>query len=198
MWNWPGTFVVNNGWKDFRSKTLLVDTTQILEDAIHLVMSEHFIKQEEKILEYTTNEFRSSTFAVGEQTSKESTEQFALLQESAEVSNVLQDVQERILFKVTKFYDSNLLLEEENKYLNIVKNFGFVHEQHFALHGDLNRITVYQKLSNGEIRRDKPVNDNSKNEAQAFKERFGRETDFDLKENLVEETLPIDTNVWKH
>ena len=25
MWNWPETFVVDNGWQDFRSETLLVD-----------------------------------------------------------------------------------------------------------------------------------------------------------------------------
>ena len=30
MWNWPA-FVVDDGWQDFRSKTLLVDTTQVLK-----------------------------------------------------------------------------------------------------------------------------------------------------------------------
>ena len=41
MWNWLETFVVDDGWQDCRSETLLVDTTQGLEDEIDLVMSEH-------------------------------------------------------------------------------------------------------------------------------------------------------------
>ena len=45
MWNWPETFVVDDGWQDFRSKTLLVDTRQVLEEEIHLVTSEHKCKQ---------------------------------------------------------------------------------------------------------------------------------------------------------
>ena len=197
MWNWQGTFVVDDGWQDFRSETLLVDTIQVLEDAIHLFMSEHLILQAEEILEYTMNEFRSLTFALGKQTSEELSVQFELLQESAEVSNVLQDVQ-GILFKVTKFHDSNLHLEVGNNCLEFVKSFGFVHEQHFALHEDLNGTTVFQKLCHGTMIGDKPVNDNTKNEAQALKEHFGRKTDLDFKENLVEETIPSDTIEWNH
>ena len=43
MWNWPETFVVDNGWQDFRLETLLVDTEQVLEEEIHLVMREHLV-----------------------------------------------------------------------------------------------------------------------------------------------------------
>ena len=39
MRNWPEIFVVDDGWQDFRSETLLVDTEQVLEEEIHLVMS---------------------------------------------------------------------------------------------------------------------------------------------------------------
>ena len=39
-WNWTETFVVDNGWQDFRSETLLVDTEQGLKE-FHLLMSEH-------------------------------------------------------------------------------------------------------------------------------------------------------------
>ena len=30
MWNWQETFVVDDGWQDFRSESLLVDTKQVL------------------------------------------------------------------------------------------------------------------------------------------------------------------------
>ena len=52
MWNWPETFVVDNGWPDFRSETLLLDTTEVLEGEIHLVISEHLIVQTEENLDY--------------------------------------------------------------------------------------------------------------------------------------------------
>ena len=39
--NWPESFVGDDDWQDRRSETLLVDTTQGLEDEIHLVMSKH-------------------------------------------------------------------------------------------------------------------------------------------------------------
>ena len=44
--NWSETFVVDNGRQDFRSETLLVDTKQVLEEEIHLIMSEHSIVQQ--------------------------------------------------------------------------------------------------------------------------------------------------------
>ena len=52
MWNWPETFVVDNGWPDFRSETVLLDTTEVLEGEIHLVISEHLIVQTEENLDY--------------------------------------------------------------------------------------------------------------------------------------------------
>ena len=81
-------------------------------------MSDHLIVQTEEILEHTITEtmkeHRRLAFASNNETSEEPRVQFELLQESPEVSTVPQDVQQGILFKVTKFYDSNLLLEEGN------------------------------------------------------------------------------------
>ena len=56
MWNWPETFVVDDGWQDCRFETLLVVTTQVLEEEIHLVMSKHLVVQTEKTLDYTMTE----------------------------------------------------------------------------------------------------------------------------------------------
>ena len=109
MWNWPETFVVDDGWQDFRSKTLLVDTTQVLEEEIHMVMSEHLILQTKENLDYpmteTRKEHRSLAFASNNETSEELSVQVELLQEMAEVSTVLQDVRQGKLFQVTAFYD---------------------------------------------------------------------------------------------
>ena len=103
MWNWPETFVVDDGWQDFRSETFLVDTIKVLEEENHSVMSEQFIVQTEENLNYTmtevTNEFSSITIALGEQTSEESSVQFELLQERVDVVAGLQNVQ-AILFQV--------------------------------------------------------------------------------------------------
>ena len=41
--NWSETNNVDDGWQDLRSETLFVDTKQVLEEEIHLVMSEHSI-----------------------------------------------------------------------------------------------------------------------------------------------------------
>ena len=75
MWNWPATFVVNDGWQDFRSETLLIDTTQVFKDKIHLVMSEHLIVQTEENLDYTLTEtmkeHRSLAFASNNDNSEE-------------------------------------------------------------------------------------------------------------------------------
>ena len=50
MWNWPRTSVEDVGWQDFRSESLFVVTTQVLEDAIHLVMSERLVMRTEENL----------------------------------------------------------------------------------------------------------------------------------------------------
>ena len=85
MWNWPETFVVDNGWQDFRSKTLLVNTEQVLEEEILLVMSEHLVVQTEETLDYTMaetmQEHRSLAYASSKnETSEEPRVQFELLQ----------------------------------------------------------------------------------------------------------------------
>ena len=43
--NWSETVVVENCRQDFRSETLVVNTTQVLEDEIHFGKSEHSIVQ---------------------------------------------------------------------------------------------------------------------------------------------------------
>ena len=122
MWNWPEKFVVDNGWQDFRSETLLVDTKQVLEEEIHLVMSEHLVVQTEENLDYamtkTRKEHRSLTFTLSKQTSEETSVQLELLQDRTDVSTVLQNVQQGKLFQVKMFYDSTLLLEKETNVLN--------------------------------------------------------------------------------
>ena len=74
-----------------------MDTKQIFEEGIHLVMSDHSILQTEENLNYTMTEtrkeHRSSTFALGKQSSQESSVQLKLLQKSADVITVQQDVQ---------------------------------------------------------------------------------------------------------
>ena len=127
MWNWPETFVVDIGWQDFQSETLLVDTEQVSEEEIHLVMSEHLIVQTEETLDYTMTEtmkeHRSLAFTSNNETSEEPSVQFELLQKSAEVTTVPQDVQQGKLFQVTMFYDSDLLLEKGNKCYEFVKSY---------------------------------------------------------------------------
>ena len=57
--NWSETNVVDDGWQDLRSETLLVDTKQVLEEEIHSVMSEHSIMQTKENLDYTMTETRN-------------------------------------------------------------------------------------------------------------------------------------------
>ena len=200
MWNWPETFVVDDGWQDFRFKTLLVDTTQVLDEEIHLVMSKHLIVQTEETLDYTMTEtrkeHRSLAFASNNETSEELNVQLELLQEMAEVSTVLQKVQQGKLFQVTIVYDSNLLLEEGNKCLELDQSYGFVKEQQCALQEYLNEIAMYQKLCHVTVTRDKPVEGNARDDKQTMNATFERKSDFDFEINLVEETIPSHRNAW--
>ena len=202
MWNWPETFVVDIGWQDFRSETLLVDTEQVLEEEIHLVMSEHLIVQTEETLDYTMTEtmkeHRSLAFTSNNETSEEPSVQFELLQKSAEVTTVPQDVQQEKLFQVTMFYDSNLLLEEGNKCYEFVKSYDFVNEQRYTLPEDLNEIVMYQKLCHVAMKHEKPAKSNAKTETQVVNATFGKKTDFDFNESLLEETNLSHRNVWNH
>ena len=113
------TFIVDNGRQDVRSETLLVDTKQVLEEAIHLGMSEHSISQTKENLNHTMAETRKEhrflSFASSKQTLGESSVQHELLQESAENTAVQQDIQQGKIFEVTMFHDSTLLLEEGDK-----------------------------------------------------------------------------------
>ena len=96
-----------------------MDTKQGLEEEIHLVLSEHSIVQTEVNLDYIMTETRnvhgSLTFSLGKKSSEESSVQFDLLQECAEVITVQQDVQQGKLFHVTMFYVRNLHFEEGRK-----------------------------------------------------------------------------------
>ena len=202
MWNWPETFVVDIGWQDFRSETLLVDTEQVLEEEIHLVMSEHLIVQTEETLDYTMTEtmkeHRSLALTSNNETSEEPSVQFELLQKSAEVTTVPQDVQQGKLFQVTMFYDSNLLLEEGNKCYEFVKSYDFVNEQRYTLPEDLNEIVMYQKLCHVAMKHEKPAKSNAKTETKVMNATFGKKTDFDFNESLLEETNLSHRNVWNH
>ena len=200
MWNWPETFVVDIGWQGFRSETLLVDTEQVLEEEVHLVMSEHLVVQTEETLDYrmteTRKEHRSSAFASNNETSEELSVQLERLQEMAEVSTVLEKVQQGKLFQVTVFYDITLLREERNKCYEFVKSYVFVNEQRYTLPEDLNEIVMHRKQCHVAMKHDKPAKGHAKIETQIVNATFGKKTDFDINESLLEETIPSHSSIW--
>ena len=198
--NWSETFIVDNGRQDVRSETLLVDAKQVLEEEIHLCMSEHSIVQTEEILNHTMMETRKEhrflSFASSKQSSEELNVKMELLQESAENYAVQQDTQQGKIFEVTMFHDSTLLLEEGNKCFEFDKSYGFVHEQQFALLDDCSEEAMYRKLCHVAAKHDKPVECNAKGETRTMIATFGKKFDFDFKVGLVEETIPSNNDVW--
>ena len=197
---WSETFIVDNGRQDVRSETLLVDTKQVLEEDIHLGMSEHSISQTKENLNHTMTETRKEhrflSFASSKQTLGESSVQHELLQESAEIFTVHQDIKQGKIFEVTMFHDSTLLLEEGNKCFEFDKSYGFVHEQQFALLDDCSEEAMYRKLCHVAAKHDKPVECNAKGETRTMIATFGKKFDFDFKVSLVEETIPSNNNEW--
>ena len=194
------TFIVDNGRQDVRSETLLVDTKQVLEEDIHLGMSEHSISQTKENLNHTMAETRKEhrflSFASSKQTLGESSVHYELLQESAEVFTVQQDVQQGKIFEVTMLHDSTLLLEEGNKCFEFDKSYGFVHEQQFALLDDCNEEAMYLNLCHVATKHDKPVECNAKCETRTVTATFGEKFDVNFKVSLVEETIPSNNNEW--
>ena len=197
---WSKTFIVDNSRQDVHSETLLVDTKQVLEEEIHLGMSEHSIVQTEEVLNHTMAETRKEhrflSFASSKQTLGESSVQHELLQESAENTVVQQDIQQGKIFEVTMFHDSTLLLEEGNKCFEFDKSYGFVHEQQFALLDDCNEEAMYRKLCHVAAKHDKPVECIAKGETRTMIATSGKKFDFDFKVSLVEETIPSNNDVW--
>ena len=202
MWNWPETFVLDEDWQDFRSETLLLDTTEVLEEEIHLVMSKHLIVQTEETLDYimteTRKEHRSLAFASNNETSEELSVQFELLHEMAEVSTVLQKVQQGKLFQVTIVYDRTLLLEGGNKCFALNKSCGFVNEQPFALQDYWKEDAMHRKLCHGAVKHDKPVEGNARGETRTMNSIFGKKSEIECKVSLVKETIPSHSNIWKY
>ena len=194
------TFIVDNSWQDVRSEFLLMDTKQVLEEKVHMFMSEQSIVQTEEILKYTLTEtrkeHRNSTFASSKQSSEELNVKLELLQESAENTAVQQDIQQGKIFEVTMFHDSTLLLEEGNKCFEFDKSYGFVHEQQFALLDDCSEEAMYRKLCHVAAKHDKPVECNAKCETRTVIATFGEKFDVDFKVSLVEETIPSNNNEW--
>ena len=194
------TFIVDNGRQDVRSETLLVDTKQVLEEDIHLGMSEHSISQTKENLNHTMAETRKEhrflSFASSKQSSEELNVKLELLQESAENTAVQQDIQQGKIFEVTMFHDSTLLLEEGNKCFEFDESYGFVHEQQFALLDDCNEEAMYRKLCHVAAKHDEPVECNAKGETRTMIATFGKKYDFDFKVSLVEETIPSNNNEW--
>ena len=194
------TFIVDNGRQDVRSETLLVDTKQVLEEDIHLGMSEHSISQTKENLNHTMAETRKEhrflSFASSKQSSEELNVKLELLQESAENTAVQQDIQQGKIFEVTMFHDSTLLLEEANKCFEFDESYGFVHEQQFALLDDCNEEAMYRKLCHVAAKHDEPVECNAKGETRTMIATFGKKFDFDFKVSLVEETIPSNNNEW--
>ena len=194
------TFIVDNGRQDVRSETLLVDTKQVLEEDIHLGMSEHSISQTKENLNHTMAETRKEhrflSFASSKQSSEELNVKLELLQESAENTAIQQDIQQGKIFEVTMFHDSTLLLEEGNKCFEFDESYGFVHEQQFALLDDCNEEAMYRKLYHVAAKHDKPVECNAKGETRTMIATFGKKFDFDFKISLVEEAIPSNNNEW--
>ena len=194
------TFIVDNGRQDVRSETLLVDTKQVLEEDIHLGMSEHSISQTKENLNHTMAETRKEhrflSFASSKQSSEELNVKLELLQESAEKTAVQQDIQQGKIFEVTMFHDKTLFLEEGNKCFEFDKSYGFVHEQQLALLDDCNDEAMYRKLCHVAAKHDKPVECNAKGETRTMIATFGKKFDFDFKVSLVEETIPSNNNEW--
>ena len=137
-----------------------------------------------------------TSFASSKQTLGESSVQRELLQESAEVFTVQQDVQQGKIFEVTMLHDSTLLLEEGNKCFEFDKSYGFVHEQQFALLDDCSEQAMYRKLCHVAAKHDKPVECNAKCETRTVIATFGEKFDVDFKVSLVEETIPSNSNEW--
>ena len=92
--------------------------------------------------------------------------QFELLQESADVTTVLQHVQQAKLFRVTIFYADNLPLGEGNNCFEFIKRYGFVHEQQFALQKDWIEKAMYETLFHNAMKHDEPVEGNAKDKTQ--------------------------------
>ena len=190
MWNWPETFVVDNGWQDFQSETLIVDTEQVLEEENHLVMSEHLVVQTEETLDYTMTETmqeqRSLALASSKnETSEEPRVQFEVLQECAEVITVQQGVQQGKLLQVTVFYAGTLLLEERNKCFEMDKSFGFVNEQPFALQDYWKEEAMHQQICHGAVKQDKTVEGNARSETRTMNSTYGKKSEIDFKVSLL-------------
>ena len=202
QWIWLETFVVDDGWQEFRSETLLLDTTEVLKEEIHLVMSEHLIVQTEENLDYpmmeTSKEHRSLEFALNNEVSEELSVQLELLQEMAEMSTVLHRVQQGKLFQVTKFNAVTLLLEEGNNYLEFNKRYVFVNAQQFALQEKLNETAMHRRLHNGAVKHDEPVEGNARSETGTMNSTYGKKSEFDLRVSIVEEIVLSLRNLWNH
>ena len=122
----------------------------------------------------TRKEHRSLAFASNNETSGEMSVQLEVLQEMAEVSTVLQKVQQGKLFQETMFFAVALLLEEGNKNFELNKSYDFVNEQQLALKENLNEIAMHRKLSHGAVKHDKPVEGNDRGETRTKNSTFGK------------------------
>ena len=134
----------------------------------------------------TMKDHRGLEFASNNEPLEESSVHFELIQESIDISTVLHYVQQGKLVRVTMFYDSYLLLEDENKCFELEKTYFIVHEQLFALQDNWNEDAIYQKLCHVALKHDKPVEGTAKDETQTMKASFGKKTDFEFKVSLVE------------
>ena len=94
------------------------------------------------------------------------------------------------------FYDSNLFLEERIKCYEFVKSYDFVNEQRYTRPEELNEIVMYQRLCHVTMKHDKPPKGNATIETQIVNAIFGKKTDFDFNESLLEETIPSHSNIW--
>ena len=140
-------------------------------------------------------EHQSLAFASNNETSEELSVQLELLQEIAEVSTVLQKVQQGKLYQVTILYDCTLLLEGGNKCFELNKSCEFVNEQPSALQDYWKEEAMHRKPCHGAAKHDKPVEGNARGETRTMNSTLGKKSEIECKVSLVEETIPSHSKI---
>ena len=127
-------------------------------------MSEHLIVQTENLtytITKTIKEHGSLAFATSKEASEGMIVQFELLQGSADISTVLQHVQQEHFFQRTTCYAGTLLLEEGNKCFELVESSGFVSGQIFVLQKDYTEVIMDQRQCHGAMTQEDPGKGNT-------------------------------------
>ena len=71
-----------------------------------------------------------------------------------------------------------------------------MNEQRYTLPEDLKEIVMHRKQCHVAMKHDKPAKGHAKIETQIVNVTFGKKTDFDFNESLLEETIPSHSSIW--